>query len=282
MNKLFFALFILIAIGCDDSSKDYTEEGDYSSRLMSEALPATMTMQPAAKDQAVQVQESFEKRVIKNGGINFQTEDLEEDYRKVTETLRQYDAYIENENQSNTPDQISYNLTIRVPANKYDSLFAALSNITDQVDNKYSNLEDVSERYYDLESRIRNKKALEDRYLELLDKAKDIKALLEVERNLNEVRTEIEQLEGQFKHLSQRISLSTIHLNFYEVQPYVYDSSQRTGFGARILNALLKGWQSLLSFAVGLIGIWPFLLIIVGFVYLFRNWISRKKNMKEK
>ena len=74
--------------------------------------------------------------------------------------------------------------------------------------------------------------------------------ILEIEKNLSEVRTEIESLQGQFNYLSRQVNYSTINLSFYEVLPYVNDSSQRKGFGQRILSALDNGWQSFLLFLV--------------------------------
>jgi hypothetical protein len=126
-------------------------------------------------------------------------------------------------------------------------------------------------RYYDLTTRITNKKALESRYVELLKQASEIKDILDIERNLNQVRTEIEQLQGQFNYLSKQVNFSTINLSFYELLPYVYDGSQRKGFGARLLSSLNNGWQGFLSFLVGLTAIWPFILLTVVGIYMFRK-----------
>jgi hypothetical protein len=82
-------------------------------------------------------------------------------------------------------------LTIRVPSIVYDTLYSTFSSIAFRLDSKYSNVKDVTERYYDIKTRIKNKKALEQRYVELLKKASAIKDILEIEKNLNDVRTQI-------------------------------------------------------------------------------------------
>src|SRR5690606_23832958 len=150
-------------------------------------------------------------------------------------------------------------------------LFNALSHLAFRVNNKYSNIEDITERYYDLKSRINNKKALEQRYLELLNQALEVKDMLEIEKSLNGIRTEIEQLEGQFNYLSKQLTFSTIQLSIYEVLPYTYDSVQRKGFGARIINAWDKGWQGFLTFLVGFISFWPFIILAAGGTFLFKK-----------
>ena len=108
--------------------------------------------------------------------------------------------------------------------------------------------------------------------------------MLEIEKNLNEVRTEIERYQGQFNYLSKQVAFSTINVSFYEVLPYVYDSSRRTGFGARILSAMDNGWQVFLTFLVALTTLWPFLIIGIGGIYLLRivrrRW-KKKSDQKQ-
>ncbi len=266
---------LLLSIACNPSNDEMLREMGGENAEFASAIDAPTTNQPAPKVSFQQ--ENITKKIIKTGGIDFQSENIEEDYKKIRALLPKYNAYIENENQSKSTQQISYHLTVRVPSNIYDSLYSTFSTIAFKLDNKYSNIEDVTERYYDLETRIKNKKSLEERYLELLKKATAIKDILEVEMKLNDIRTEIEMLQGQFNYLSKQINYSTIHLSFYEVLPYVYDASQRKGFGARILSAINSGWQGFLSFMVGLITLWPFLILTVILVYLLQQLRKRLK-----
>ncbi|PIB34573.1 hypothetical protein BFP72_03690 [Reichenbachiella sp. 5M10] len=237
-------------------------------------IPMTQQPAPTQKNKS----ESITKKVVKTGGIDFQSENIRNDYQKIRAILPKYDAYIENENQTKSDQRINYNLTIRVPSIGYDTLYSLLSSFGIRLNNKYSNIEDVTARYYDLKSRITNKKALEQRYVELLKKASLIKDILEIERNLNEVRTDIERLQGQFNYLSKQVNLSTINVSFYEILPYVYDSSQRTGFWARIFSALDNGWQGFLSFLVGVTTLWPFVFLIIAGIYLYRKFRSKRKS----
>jgi hypothetical protein len=219
------------------------------------------------------------KKNIKTGGITFKSEDIDEDYQKVVALLPGYDAYVENENQTKSDQRINYELTIRVPSQQYDSLYNGLTNLAGRVEHKYTNVQDVTERYYDLQTRIKNKQALEKRYLDLLTRASELKDMLEIEKQLNEVRTEIENLQGQFNYLSQQVSLSTLQLSFYEVLPYSYDDTQRPGFGNRVLSALSNGWQGMQLFVLGLITIWPLYVLIAFGIVLFlvirKQWKKR-------
>jgi len=276
MKNPILLITLFITISCNSGNSETlgltTTEADFENLLMVEPSSKTMSASQEAPN------DEFTHKVIKTGGIEFETENIEKDYQKIKSILPKYGAYIENENQSKSSHQINYNLTVRVPAPTYDTLFSSVVFLAKKVINKYSNQEDVTERYYDLETRIKNKKALETTYVELLKKASEIKDILDIERNLNQVRTDIERLEGQFRYLSKQVSYSTINLNFYEQLPYTYDNTNRPGFVARILKSLDRGWQGFLSFLIWLIGRWPFIIITTGLVVLFRMYRRKKKN----
>ncbi len=279
MKRLYILLILLGCLACENSNHSAMNiDGLEANFEQSLEAPATKQSAPP-QDQTID--EQITKKVIKTGGVNFESKNIKEDYHKIKELLPKYQAYIENENQSNSTHRINYNLTIRVPSTIYDSLYKSISDFAYRIDSRYSNIDDVTRQYYDLTSRINNKKALEERYLSLLQKATAMKDILAIESQLNEVRTSIESLEGQFNYLSKQISLSTLNISFYEVLPYVYDSNQRSGFGARILSALDGGWQGFLTFMIGLISLWPFVIIVVVGVFTFTKFRGKRKKNKQ-
>ena len=271
---------LLLFSACHDNAV-YDEEVTLENIELSEEVymaPATYQVSDGSDKES---DIALSKKMIKTGGIDFQSESVEKDYKKICDLLPKYNAFIESERQSKSSYQINYNLTIRVPSKVYDTLYHDISTFAFKLDNRYSNVEDVTNQYYDLQTRIKNKKILEERYLKLLDKATLIKDMLEIERNINNIRTDIERLQSQFNYLSKQVSYSTIDLNFYEVLPYVYDKTNREGFGARVLSALDDGWQGFLSFIVGLTSAWPVVIIISISIYMIRkikfNWRKFRK-----
>ncbi|MDR7127916.1 archaellum component FlaC [Algoriphagus sp. 4150] len=274
MKNLLLVIIVCMVCACGNSHDRVAASGDISGEFQSfNEIPSANLPSP---DDATNAEE-ITKKVIKTGGVDFQSENIEEDYKKIRNLLPRFNAYIENENQSKSTHEIRYNVTVRVPSTSYDTLYSSIAANVFRLDNRYSNTEDVTERYYDLRTRIKSKEALEQKYMELLEKASAIKDILEIEKNLNEVRTDIERLQGQFNYLSKQVNYSTIHLSFYEVLPYVYDSSQRKGFGARILSAIDDGWQGFLFFLLGLTSLWPFVILTAVIVFLFRKMRRRMK-----
>lgn len=269
--KQFFTMAFIIA-ACSNNPSETVESIPVEFNEIIEAPP---TGQADASSEKLLLSQDISQKLVRSGGINFQSEDIEKDYAKIKSMLGGFNAYLENENQSNDNYRKSYNLNIRVPSERYDSLLNGISGIAFKVESKYSNVDDVTERYYDLQSRIQNKKELEIRYREILSKANQVKDILEIERNLNEVRTDIEMMEGQFNYLSKQIQFSSLQVQFYEELPYELNSPKKKGFWVRVFNALDNGWQVFLTVLVGLVTLWPFYfagaLIFVLVVYLKRR-----------
>ncbi|MCL6258419.1 DUF4349 domain-containing protein [Aquiflexum sp. TKW24L] len=269
--KLFFTMAFIIA-ACSNNPSESVDSfgGEYN-----EVLEIPATRQEAPPSEKMLLSQDISQKLVRSGGINFQSEDLENDYQQIKNMLGGFNAYLENENQFNDNYRKSYTLSIRVPSDNFDSLLNTISAIAYRVESKNSNVDDVTERYYDLQSRIQNKKELEIRYREILSKANQVKDILEIERNLTEVRTDVEMMEGQFNYLSKQIKFSSLQVQFYEELPYELNSPKKKGFWVRIFNALDNGWQIFISVVVGLVTLWPFFfagaIIFILVIYLKRK-----------
>lgn len=100
-------------------------------------------------------------------------------------------------------------ITIKVPVESYRDALADLKTIG-EVDSFSEQAQDVTERYVDLEARLRNLKAEEQRLLSYLEKAKSISEILQVEDHLARIRSQIEWIETQLKNLERRVDYATI------------------------------------------------------------------------
>jgi hypothetical protein len=76
--------------------------------------------------------------------------------------------------------------------------------------------QDVTEEYVDLQSRERNLRATEESLLGLYSKAESVEEALSIQRELTNVRGEIELVQGRIKYLDQHTAYSQITL---DIQP---------------------------------------------------------------
>ena len=269
-------IFLMAACGGNDGSNSVMADMEAAPLMeMSESDAGSSGLRKVS-DQS-QNDSEIEKKVIKTGGLSYRVENTKDEYQRLSGLLNQYEAYISSENENKGYDRINYNVSIKVPPQNFDALIKAVTE-SKKLDNRWVNTDDVTNQYYDLQSRIENKKKLEERYQEILKQANKISDILEVERNLNQVRTEIESLQGQFKLLNHQVNYSTLDISFYEIVPYELEQEQRPGFGTRVLNSLSAGWQGFQTFLVYLLALWPFGLLGLGVVWVVRKVRNRKKS----
>jgi Flp pilus assembly protein TadB len=121
----------------------------------------------------------------------------------------------------------------------------------------------VTEEFIDLEARIRTQKALEAQFLEIMKQARSVEDALEVQRQLAEVRGEIEKVEGRRKFLENQTNFSTITVTINTPTVFAAASS---GFGAQLWRAFSEGIDAALFVILGLIRVFlAFLPLLILF-----------------
>ena len=222
----------------------------------------------------------MEKKIIRNGNLTIESNDLKDSKTRLDTLVGFYSGYISSESFNDQEDQLSYNITCRIPAEKFDLFITGIESGPDKIISKSINANDITEQYYDVKIRLDNERQVEKRYLELLTQARTVKDILDIEEKLGKVRQEIESKEGRLRYLDDRVGYSTLNVWIYQKKDRKYEPTDRDGFGQRLKKSLHKGWQGLVDFIVFFLRIWP--LWIVGLliwrfvVYLNRR--SRKKN----
>jgi hypothetical protein len=98
--------------------------------------------------------------------------------------------------------------------------------------------------------------------------------LLDIEEKLTEIRSDIEATQGQLNYMSKQVEYSSLAITFYTRQPEQVAAGN--GFGYKLKNALISGWDTLQSLFFSLISSWPILLIIAALIVLIRRWKSNK------
>ncbi len=219
----------------------------------------------------------IEKKIIKTAEIRYGVSDYKKSKLNIEKIVKKNKGYVSSENESNNSYSISNTLIIRVPKENFDSLLTALEGEAQKFESKSISSQDVTEEYVDILKRLENKKKVEAQYIELLKKAKKISEILEVNEHIRKLREEIEAKEGRLRYLKSQVGFSTITLNIHQD----FDTVSY-GFLHKIGNALEGGWKGLLMFFIGLLYIWP-LLLVFGFIFfLIKRFIRKSKLKKQK
>lgn len=167
------------------------------------------------------VESSVEQKLIRNGDISIEVSDLQKTQEAVQGWVKEFGGYISASN--NGEKSSSY--TVRIPSEKFDSAMDAAGALG-TLKNKNISTQDVSEQFYDLQSRLETKKVLREKLNGYLRQANSMQDILKVESELNSVQSDIESMEGRLKRLASQIDFSTISV--YVSLPY--KSVQGGGF----------------------------------------------------
>jgi hypothetical protein len=215
-----------------------------------------------------------ERKIIQCASLRIEVEDFQASSDALFEIVERSDGFIS--------DWYSYvtdtgrkrgDITIRVPKDTFLGVIRELEPLG-TVQSKQISGEDVTEEYIDLQARLNNSERQEKRLLEILDKADEVKDILEVERELARVRGEIEQLTGRITYLENRVELATISVSLYEPEPITQSWGIRDA-----LRASFAGFVSVIRGLIIAIGYILPLVILVGLGWLFKArvipWLRR-------
>lgn len=238
-----------------------------------EAVEGTVQANASEPDQSQAPIQRTNDKIIRTAHVGLELKKYEKDKHAIYDAIKMHGAYISQENERHETYRISNSITIRVPNGRFDVLLDKLTSGEgiDHIDYKRTSAVDVGEEFYDLQARIKTKKAVEKRYQVILKQAKTIKEILSVEDQIRVIQEEIESKEGRLKYLGDRISLSTIHLEVYQDLEYDAPIAERPGFFNKLLKALQTGWNGILNFLIGVAYLWPLWLIIIGLLVLLRK-----------
>ena len=214
------------------------------------------------------VDTNVQRMLTKEGNLSWETSNVDKTHASIVAQAKKSNAYISSDNRFRDEYQMTNKMSIRIPSNQFDNFISSMENDVNNFDEKRIEVIDVTEEYIDVSARMKTKKELELHYYDLLKQTKNVTEILQVEEQLNIVRSEIESAEGRLKYLKDKVNMSTIHLSFYET------TSAPVGFFGQIGKSFVAGWKGMLYFILGLITAWPIVLIVLITIWL----VIRRRN----
>lgn len=206
-----------------------------------------------------------ERKLIRTGSVSLEVEQLASAEEAVLEWCQSFGGYVA----SSYNHETNAAFTVRIPAVHFDAAMAAVGNLG-HVRSRNVSTQDVSEQYYDLQTRLDTRKILRDRLQAYLTQAANMEDLLGIERELNSTLTEIESMEGRMRRLSNQIDYSTITVDLH--LPY---RTTDQGFQWPSLDRNVRRFLSnVVDFFVGFVGVVLYIVIfgvpilaLVAFLY---------------
>ena len=222
---------------------------------------------------------TVEQKLIKRANLVIEKSNIDEVDQLLLNLVERQQGYISNSrNWLNSNKQKHFWFEIRVPVANFNLLVEELSSKEyGQVISRSITTQDVTEEYMDLETRLKNLLAQEERYRSLLDIANEVEEILKIENELNRIRTEVEILQGRKNYLDNQISFSTITVEFRQPEPI---SSGSPGIVRAIRNAISQMIEQFYKIIVFIGTIIPYLLLILILYLFYRGRRQKKSNSK--
>ncbi|EJL72700.1 DUF4349 domain-containing protein [Chryseobacterium populi] len=292
MRNVILLLFAFFLIQCNKSENQHEIKADLAEVLREDKIasptaimdleapspPNKISEKPVSDNQQSSSKkiDPISKKIIKNGEMTIQVGDIKKAQSLVGEILKKNQAYIQTEKFNNIETEENLNLIIRVPHQNFDALINSFSNGVGSVLSKNISSNDVTEEYTDVSIKLANKKIYLEKYRDMLKSASTTKDILEIQENIRELEDEIDISEGRLRFIDDKVKYSTLNLNLYK-EKVRSSATSKIGFGNRFGDSLTEGWNTFVGFMLGLVSLWPFLLVIPLFIFLWRKWKFRRK-----
>jgi hypothetical protein len=207
-------LVSVLMFGCMGITEEssYPSNGGAGTGVSKEALAPTYS---ASGDYS-----GSSQYVTKEGSISIKVQEgtLSDKYDDMKSKLSAQGAETSDIRYTEYGNRKQYTMTIKVAPSKFESINEMLKGIGEVKDISVQ-LEDVTQQYTDLDTRIRNKEIELERLYKLYNKSDNVSDLLDVEREVTRVETDLELLKGQKQYLVSKVERSTIAITIYEEKP---------------------------------------------------------------
>ena len=223
-------------------------------------------------------------KIIYSAYLYMETTQFDDATRQIEDLAKKAGAYFESAGISTS--SVNYrtaNYIVRVPVEQLDAFLEDVQKIG-TVTSLRKNAEDVSESYFDIETRLDTAKAKLARLQELLASATSVDDMIIIESEISDTQYVIDSLTGTLNHYDSQISYSTVSIDLKEVYK-ITEESAPLSFGQRIAKAFqesLSGFGRFLEgFVFFLARCWIWLVIAAVIVVVVIVIIKNKKKRKK-
>ena len=224
------------------------------------------------------------RKLIKKAIMQIESNTFDKSIDDANKKIIAAGGYIENSNITGKSTNYSgkemarhANFVARIPSVNYEKFLNDAGSIGNIIMQNRS-AEDVTSKYFDTEAHLKALKIQEERLLELLKKSGELKDIIAIEKELTEVRYQIENLTGTLKKLDNLVNYTTVNLNIDEV----FELTNIQGTPVTVWDKTTRGFvdsvKSLINILKGfviVIGVLLPYVLVIGIVYLVLRLIFK-------
>lgn len=229
------------------------------------------------------------RTIIRNGYVSLEVESVGPAFEAAQALALTHGGYVADSSFSgdfggrddDDEERFTYaSLTLRIPADRFDRVVDDLRALALNVISISTSTQDVTGEVTDLESDLRNLRAVESTYLELLGEATEVGDVVLVHDRLTQTRGQIERIQGSLALLQSLSDLSTLRVELQSMPP----DDPVDGDG--LLDAVRGGWEASLAtlnvvaratLAVVAFSWWIVPIVVVVLAVLYRRGLLTRR-----
>jgi hypothetical protein len=254
--------------------------------IATNSAPGQQSVSLNQADAANTAAQAAERKIIRNANLTIEVASPTESQAKIASIAETHQGFVvttestQRTGEDRTKPEMTVTVVVRVPAAHFNQAMTDIRAVSLRVVQEKTTGQDVTEEFMDLEARVKNQKALEAQFIEIMKRASTVEDALNVQRELANVRTEIEKLEGRRRFLENQSSLSTINVTLQSPTEIV----NATGFWYSVKSAFGDGVGAAVAIVLFLIrvivALIPILVLIVLPVALIAKLILKRMRGK--
>lgn len=287
MHKKIFAcatvLFLLT--GCGGPSQGSMSDGAYYAAEEREDAYAGSAMNTAMADEDYSVvQEEKAEKLVYTGSISMETKDYDNYTKEFVGILKKYEGITQSMNEYTRYDNRFVDMTVRIPAAKFDDFLNEIRNSSGSVTSLSTNVDNITKRYNDNDLQIEALETQHARLIELLAKAEDLSDVVLLEERLSDVEYQLNSLKSYKGDMDEQVAYSTITVTISEVNVLT-----KTSFGQRVKEAFGDSWANFIAwlqdFVIGVIYALPAIILLAVLIVILRGpvrkWVFRRRERRK-
>lgn len=290
-------IFSIIMVGCTSKTSENLSTASQALEMAQSDSSVSTEMYDmdsgATEESSVNGEKLLEpeRKIIKSSQLSLETAKFNDVINSLEDMVKSYGGYIASssidaEGINNNYQCLRFaSYKINVPSDKLDDFLDESSKLA-TVRNKSTSAEDITAQYYDNESRLKSLQIQEERYLEILKTATEVKDIIEIENALTDVRYEIENLTTCLNKISNLVDMATVNINIQEVSQETVAQSVPKTLGEKISSSFVNSLKKIKEFSINtvifIIAAIPYLIIISILLVLSLGIYKAIKNKKSK
>ena len=272
----------------DPSSTSYKAMGAGS--MTNAAYDRAYSAMEVAEEEAVDYAQDTNtaaqpEKIIRSASFNVKTADYDADLHKIQDLAADMGGrveYLTTSGDASSGQTRSASLTLRIPAQRLDEFLTGAQGVG-AITGMTQQMEDVSDSYYDTQTRLKTQQEKLARLQDMMASAQDVSDLIEIESAIADAQYYIDRYTGTLKSYDSRVDFSTVRVFVRETK---VTETKEVSLGERILTGIGDSFREfgwfLEDMVIFLAAALPWIITLAAAVIVAALIIRVRKNRKNK